>query len=236
MEDAADTFAALRLIRVGSHFSDRVLNEAAKGWFLADLRDKKAGDKVAFYDEHGLNQQRAYQVVCLMVGSDDKKFKSLANETELPQWRQENCAADYRNAVYSWDMLLEPYLSPPGRAKTEIDAIYRPAEGRAAVAQQMARSVRLLQAVTERVANAYVWPVPFTLEMQSCGFPNARWDLSAHKLILCYELAVEFADLYRYYGARAEGIRAVESTNRKAKGTSDKPSRQVARRNARRTN
>jgi hypothetical protein len=32
MEDAADTFAALRLIRVGSDFSHRVLTDAAEGW------------------------------------------------------------------------------------------------------------------------------------------------------------------------------------------------------------
>jgi hypothetical protein len=31
MEDAADTFAALRLIRVGSDFRHRVLTNAAKG-------------------------------------------------------------------------------------------------------------------------------------------------------------------------------------------------------------
>ena len=33
MEDAADTYAALRLIRSGSNFSHRVLTEAAEGWF-----------------------------------------------------------------------------------------------------------------------------------------------------------------------------------------------------------
>jgi Putative metallopeptidase len=81
MEDAADSFAALRLIRVGSDFSHCVLTEAAKGWFLADRRDQKTGDNVAFYDEHGLNQQRAYEIVCLMVGSDEQKFKDLAKET-----------------------------------------------------------------------------------------------------------------------------------------------------------
>ena len=193
MEDAADTFAALRLIRIRSDFSHRVLTEAAKGWFLADLRDQRAGDKVPFYDEHGLNQQRAYQIVCLMVGSDEEKFKDLAKETKLPESRQESCASDYSNAVYSWDLLLKPHQSPPNRPIPEIDAIYGPADGRAAIAQQMARSVRLLQAVTERVANAYVWPVSFTLEMQSCGFPNARWDLSTHKLVVCYELAADFA-------------------------------------------
>jgi hypothetical protein len=38
---------------------------------------------VAYYDEHGLNQQRAYQIVCLMVGFNGEKFKDLAKETKL---------------------------------------------------------------------------------------------------------------------------------------------------------
>ena len=65
--------------------------------------------------------------------------------------------------------------------------------------------------------------------MQSCGFPNARWDLLTHKLILCYELATDFADLYRGYGARAEGIGMAETPKRKATGTSYKGGRQAAR-------
>ena len=96
VEDAADTYAALRLIRSGSNFSRRVLTDAAEGWFMADRRDQKTGDKVAYYDEHGLNQQRAYQIVCLMVGSDDEKFKDLAKETKLPEERQDTCAGDYQ--------------------------------------------------------------------------------------------------------------------------------------------
>jgi Putative metallopeptidase len=106
MEDAADTYAALRLIRSGSKFSHRVLTEAAEGWFMADRRDQKTGDKVAYYDDHGLNQQRAYQIVCLMVGSDDEKFKDLAKETKLPEERQDSCAGDYSNAAFSWDLVL----------------------------------------------------------------------------------------------------------------------------------
>jgi hypothetical protein len=86
-EDAADTYAALRLIRSGSNFSRRVLIEAAEGWFMADRRDQKMGDKVAYYDEHGLNQQRAYQIVCLMVGSDDEEFKDLASRENSPGLR-----------------------------------------------------------------------------------------------------------------------------------------------------
>src|SRR5271170_2384600 len=87
IEGAADNYAALRLIRSGSNFSHRVLTEAAEGWFMADRRDQKTADKVAYYDEHGLNQQRAYQIVCLMVGSDNEKFKDFAKETKLPEER-----------------------------------------------------------------------------------------------------------------------------------------------------
>src|SRR5580700_7329517 len=43
-EDAADSYAATRLIRLQNGFSEQVVASAAKGWFLSDLRDKKEGD------------------------------------------------------------------------------------------------------------------------------------------------------------------------------------------------
>ena len=36
-----------------------------------------------------MNLQRAYQIVCFMVGSDPEKYKELADETKLPEDRQE---------------------------------------------------------------------------------------------------------------------------------------------------
>jgi hypothetical protein len=32
----------------------------------------------------------------------------------------------------------------------------------------------LLETVAERASDQLAWPAPLTLEMQSCGFPNAR--------------------------------------------------------------
>ncbi len=219
-EDAADSFAALRLIRVGDDFSLRVLTEAAKGWFLADRRDKKTGAKVAYYDKHGLNQQRAYQIVCLMVGSDSKKFDDLAKETKLPRERRVSCAGDYSDAAYSWDLALKSHRRSPDEPKTEIDMLYGPAEGRAAVAQKMARDIRLLQTVAEHVASDFVWPMPLSLEMQTCGVPDARLDIETHKLTLCYELAIEFADLYREYGGAEADTQPAGSTKQKKIGAS----------------
>jgi hypothetical protein len=80
-EDAADAFAVTRLIKLGSGFSDRVLVAAGKGFFLSGRRDEKTGDSVPYYDEHGLDQQRGYDVVCLMVGTGQDKYQHLADET-----------------------------------------------------------------------------------------------------------------------------------------------------------
>ena len=229
-EDAADSFATLRLIRIGDDFSHRVLTEAAKGWFLADRRDQKTGVKVAYYDEHGLNQQRAYQIVCLMVGSDDEKFNDLAKETKLPAERRDSCAGDYSNAAYSWDSVLKPHRRSPDQLKTEIDMLYGPAEGRTAIAQQVARDIRLLQMVAEHVVSDFVWPMPLSLQMQTCGVPDARRDVATNKLTLCYELAVEFADLYRDYGGAAADARTADGTKRKKVGASaHKPNRKQRR-------
>jgi hypothetical protein len=230
MEDAADSFAAQKLIRIGSGFSDGVLADAARGWFLADRRDQKTGDKVPYYDEHGLNQQRAYQIVCFMVGSDDEKFKNLAAETKLPEARQDSCVGDYSNAEYSWRAMLTPHRRAPDQPKTKIDVVYGPAKGRLEFVAQAARSIELLEVVAAGASEELAWPVPFAMEMQTCGFPNARWDLSTHKLTLCYELAADFADLYRDYGdVRADGSRLADRSRSTGLSSAYRSSQQTHR-------
>jgi hypothetical protein len=210
-EDAADSFAATRLIGMGSEFSDQIVAAAAKGWFLADRRDQKEGEVVPYYDEHGLNQQRAYQIVCYVVGSNKDKFQDLAAETKLPKERQDSCHIDYSKAFNSWNLVLKPHLRAPDQPKNEISVAYGDATGRLEVVSQIARSILLLEIVARAAADRYVWPTPIALEMRSCGDPNAAWVPSTHKLTLCYELATDFSDLYRTFGAAPTNIRKAKS-------------------------
>jgi hypothetical protein len=216
-EDAADSFAALTLIHIKSGFSDRVLTQAAQGWFMADRRDRATGSTVPYYDEHGLNQVRAYQIVCFMVGADPVRFKDLATETKLPKDRQESCADDYQDAAKSWGKVLEPHLRTPDQPKTKIDVIYGEATGPLAISAQVARAIKLLEPVAERSADLVVWPAPFTLEAKTCGFVNARWSTSQRNLTLCYELAQDFAELYRAYGEDRAESRPAKGKSRKSK-------------------
>jgi len=196
----------VQLVKLSSGFPDRVIGESAKGWFLSDQRNRENGDPVEYYDEHGLDQARAHQIVCLMVGTGEDKYQRLAAATKLPKDRQESCAADFSAASGSWDTALKPHLRRPDQPKPRIDVAYGEAKGGKleAVAQAL-RSIMLLETVAERMADTYAWPAPLAIEMQSCGYPNAQWLPKAHKVVLCYELAGDFGDLYRGYGDRPAG-------------------------------
>ena len=151
-EDAADSFAALIALHIRSAFSERVLIEAAKGWILSSYRDKKQGNTLAFHDEHGLDLQRAYSVVCLMVGSDPDKFKALATEAELPEERQTSCVRDYKNAIWSWDLVLKPHRRSADQPKVTINVNYKDDE-KYAIHARVLRHMGLLEAFAQHAAN-----------------------------------------------------------------------------------
>jgi Putative metallopeptidase len=199
-EDAADSFATIMALKMGTSFSQRVLMDAAMGWFMSDKRDRKEHVSLAFYDEHGLDKQRAYSVVCLMVGSDPEKFKALADEAKLPEDRQATCAGDFSNASWSWEQVLKPHMRSPDQPKTEISVAYLDGGPKYEPIREAAQSMNLLEVLAERASDVYAWRKPFHLEMRSCGEPNAHWDLDKREIFVCYELAEEFAQLYRQYG------------------------------------
>src|SRR3974390_533785 len=120
-EDAADDFAIVTSLRFGTDFSYRVLGEATKGWFLSDLRDRGNKTPIVYYSDHDLDLQRAYRIVCIMVGADPVKFQEFADITKLPEPRRETCKNDYEKAVSSWDGVLKPFGRDPNQPKDNID-------------------------------------------------------------------------------------------------------------------
>jgi hypothetical protein len=200
-EDAADTFATVTMLMYGSAVTRRMLVEAAKGWFLSARRDEKGGIALAFYDEHGLDSQRAYWIVCLMVGSDPEKFADLAEEVRLPETRRQTCAGDYSNASWSWNKALEPHRRASESPKTTINVVYDQDEDKFQIHARSFRLVRLLETVADRASSDWVWRAPFTLKAQSCGEPGSHWHLPSRTLTLCYEMVADFARLYRDYAS-----------------------------------
>jgi hypothetical protein len=216
-EDAADTFATLTMLKMGTSFPQRVLAHAPKGWFLSDRRDRDTGAEPIYYGEHNLSQQRAYQIVCLMIGFDSEKFKSLADEIKMPEYRQESCKQDYAKVSRSWDMVLKPHRRALDQPETKIDVVYRDAEGDFEAFARSFRSVQLLESVAERAAADFVWPAPFTIEMRSCGRPEAAWADKTRTIRVCYELPFDLAQLHVAYVSEVPAANPKRKRKRKLK-------------------
>jgi hypothetical protein len=200
-EDAADSFAIVTALKMGTGLSERVLIEAAKGWVLASKRDTKQGNALSFYDEHGLDLQRAYNAVCFMFGSDPEKYKALAADTKLPEKRQSSCVVDWQNTAWSWEEMLKPHLRSADKPKVAIKVEHQEDE-KYAMQIQILRQMGLLEAFAVHAADRYVWPNPFSIVARSCGEPNATWKNGARTLTLCYELANYFMELFQDYSRK----------------------------------
>jgi hypothetical protein len=198
-EDAADSFATISLLDAGSEFSIDVLVQAARGLFLSDRRDRKQGEKLDFSDAHGLDKQRAYQIICLMVGSDKEQFKELADWVRMPQDRRRSCANDYEDAKYAWHSLLEPHRHADGQPTATVEVAYEAGQGNLERYAMSFQSVGLLEALSDYASSRYALPRPFKMVMAGCGQTNAAWVSSTNTEALCYELADDFFDLYEDY-------------------------------------
>jgi len=198
-EDAADALATVVAVKMSSSFADRVVTNAARGWFLSDRRDRKDGVPTIFYDEHGLDLQRAYNIVCLLVGGAPDKFMNLAHEVKLPQERQKTCKFDYSNAEWSWGEVLKPHKRKPEDPKTTIPVIYGPTKEFAVLAE-LARKLQILEAIAEWLSDDYTFKTPISIEMKECGSPGAKWLPLTKQIVVCYEIIREFVQLHRQYG------------------------------------
>ena len=69
-----------------------------------------------------------------------------------------------------------------------------------AVLAQALRTTGLMEMLADYAANRFVWRRPITFDVKSCGQPDLHWELSTQKIVTCYEMAQDFANLYRGYG------------------------------------
>jgi hypothetical protein len=106
-EDAVDGFAAY-LLADNPKFGPMTAFSAAL-FFDALSAGSGALSDADFADEHSVNQQRTYQFLCWVYGSDTKRFKSLVGPDLLPKSRAVQCPAEWQQVKTSWDTLLRPY-------------------------------------------------------------------------------------------------------------------------------
>lgn len=194
-EDAVDTLSSIILLEAKDETLDKALTDSADGWFLSDEAAQEAGNDYAFWDEHSLDQQRAYSMVCMMVGNDPEGFKEFADQVGLPAERRERCESEYQNALASWNGVLEPHLITNGSA-SKFEIVYDdPTTDDVAPYAELIKDTDLLSIIQTAIGDTYQIPEGIVIRGKSCGEPNAFWDPGARELTFCYELAQFHAGL-----------------------------------------
>jgi len=205
-EDAADSFATLSMLFIGTELSHAVIRETARGLWLTAQRDKSANQSPPAYDEHSLDIPRAYQIVCLMVGSDPKKFHDVATIAKIPEDRQETCSFDFEQAANSWESLLNARSSSKSKfrffAKTpsarkgaaDIRTRYDGPVGGSGY-RDVLKAGGILETVAKFGRESLALPRQVTIKAMKCDEPNAYWDDDKREIVVCYELVGEFIEL-----------------------------------------
>ncbi len=114
-EDAVDQLAIASLLDSGEEGAEVALDAAA--WFLTRLQDTDSIRQWPFWDQHSLDIQRFYNILCWVYGKDPIKNAELVHEECspgdggcLPQERAEGCQSEYQQLSKNWDKLLAPHL------------------------------------------------------------------------------------------------------------------------------
>ena len=114
-EDAVDQFSSIILLGEGK------VNSVLAG---ASFFGASRGSNTPFWDEHSLDEQRFYDIACLVYGSDPQAYDSLllresvfglgGNQGILPKQRAAKCPADFKDIESSWNRLISNYVPSVG--------------------------------------------------------------------------------------------------------------------------
>lgn len=211
-ENAADNFATLQLLKTDSELANELLTDVANGWFLSA---KDSGSEEIpnedFYGEHNLDLQRAFQIVCLMVGKDNDVFETAAEQVGMDQERQDSCSDDYDQASTSWDHVLEPFEHEQV-GDTDVRIVYDRGVAFSPV-RNILQDSHILKGALNSIMNKYSLPSQFSIRAKECGEVNAYYDPWTTEILFCYEIADYFFTIFAQQDLAIKTARNEESSS-----------------------
>ncbi|MCC6620569.1 MAG: hypothetical protein IT385_04905 [Deltaproteobacteria bacterium] len=108
-ENVADHLATVLLI--GSWAEDYALHGAESFLRMAEWR-ARTGQPVPFWDEHGPDESRFFEILCLVYGSNTERYGFLLAEQWLPWDRAQVCPSRWREQAAAVQAQLAPHAQP----------------------------------------------------------------------------------------------------------------------------
>ncbi len=126
-EDAVDQFSTMLLLN-----GNDVGSALAGANFFYKFASVTELEQLVFYDEHSLDQQRFYDIVCLIYGSDPESYDYLlqreskgfllsTDQGYLPKERAERCYDEYKAISNSWSTLITSYVPSKDGGQVAIE-------------------------------------------------------------------------------------------------------------------
>jgi len=106
-EDAADRCSSYVNIEELGDDGVKAVLAAADAFHIESKQSSVTKRNMA--DEHLLQEQRFYNSLCMIYGSDSAKYEYFVNDGYLPKERADRCPFEYQRTVESWKNLLQPW-------------------------------------------------------------------------------------------------------------------------------
>ncbi|MEP0520360.1 MAG: DUF4344 domain-containing metallopeptidase [Hyphomicrobiales bacterium] len=191
-EDAVDAFAAIQILDLYENDRDILLDTAEA--MLLMHEDVLENDDLDYFDEHDLDIQRAYRIICYGYGTDQKRYEEAADWVEMPQERRETCTDDTDLSWASWDTLLEGSRLKEGERQQVISVAFLPTS-QFQLERATLEESGILPEVSQLLGETFDWPNPMTIDAKECGEPNAYYDPDTVSITICYEMLSELTEL-----------------------------------------
>jgi len=202
-EDAVDNFASMLLTPDNDDpkMDASILVDAMTAWFAS--AQLTALEDIAWWDEHGPDQQRAYQIACVLYGSKAGAYDELAEEIGLPEERRARCEGEYQAVSSGWGQLLGPHMLDDGEAPKVRIAVSYEDGGEYAAERALLKDSELLETLAGEISTTFRLNRQLRMKGMKCGQPNAFWDPGAGEITICYELLRDYGELYAQLAAAA---------------------------------
>jgi hypothetical protein len=106
-EDAADRLSAFVNLKELGDEGVKAIFAAADAFAIESKR--RPGGQRNLAGEHLLQEQRYYNALCMVYGSNTEKYSNVVSDGYLPNDRAVRCPAEFQRMVESWTTLLEPW-------------------------------------------------------------------------------------------------------------------------------
>lgn len=106
-EDAADRCSAYINLKELGEEGVRAVYAAADAFAIESKNSENSSRNLA--DEHLLREQRFYNSLCMIYGSDPAKHARILENGYLPKERAARCQGEYQRTVDAWVDLLRPW-------------------------------------------------------------------------------------------------------------------------------